>query len=131
MVDVNYRQQLVEFFLNKPGAPLRFTVAHLTEADRVLFGTTARELWLSRVSVDEHKAKHPEVGAEDYAWIPTMLRDGQVWAGPQDRRFVLLMIAGKPYRAALKMDQSGGEAWFLSLIYNEKQKPPKGAVRLR
>jgi hypothetical protein len=63
--------------------------------------------------------------------MPEMLRDGQVWAGPRGRRFVLLTIAGKPYRAALKIDQSGSEAWFLSLFISGKQKPPKGAVRIR
>ena len=42
-----------------------------------------------------------------------------------------LKTAAKPYRAALKVDQSGQEAWFLSRFFNEKQKPPKGAVRIR
>lgn len=125
------RQQLDAFFLNQPGAPSRIVVAKLSDADRALFGTRAHVLWLSRTSLDEHLRKHPEVGVDDYARIPELLKSGEVWAGPQDRRFVLLKIAGKPYRAALKIDQSGDEAWLLSLIYNEKQKPPKGAVRVR
>lgn len=125
------RQQIEDFYFNRPGSPERVTIAALTDADRALFKTSARELWLSRASLDEHRAKHPEVGVDDYARIPELLRSGEVWAGPQDRRFVLLRIDGKPYRAALKVDASGKEAWFLSLIYNEKQKPPKGAVRIR
>ncbi len=125
------RQQLEHFFHNRPDAPLRIAVATLTNADRELFRTSATEVWLSRMSLDEHIAKHPEVGVDDYAKLPELLRTGEVWAGPQDRRFVLMKIAGKPYRAALKIDASGTEAWFLSLIYNEKQKPPKGAVRVR
>ncbi len=123
--------QFENFFYNRPGAPLRFTIAYLTEVDRALFRTSAHEVWLSRTSLDEHIAKHPEVGIHDYVKVPELLRIGEVWAGPQERRFVLLKIEGKPYRAALKIDISGKEAWFLSLIYNEKQKPPKGAVRIR
>lgn len=122
---------LENFFFNRPGAPDRFAIASLTDADRELLRTSAKTVWLSRTSLDEHIAKHPEVGVADYAKVPDLLRDGEVWAGPQERRFVLLKIDGKPYRAALKIDASGTEAWFLSLIYNEKQKPPKGAVRIR
>ena len=40
-------------------------------------------------------------------------------------------MAGKPYRAALKIDRTGDEAWFLSLFISSKQKPPKGAVQIR
>jgi hypothetical protein len=35
------------------------------------------------------------------------------------------------YRAAIKTDAKGEEAWFLSLVVSGKQKPPKGAVKLR
>ena len=73
------------------------SVAHLTDDDRALFGTTARDLRLSRTSLDEHKARHPEITAEDYLRIPQLVR----------------------------------EAWFLSLVISAKQKPPKGAVRIR
>jgi hypothetical protein len=125
------RQQLEHFYFNRAGSPGKVAIATLSESDRVMFKTSAHVVWLSRTSLDEHIAKHPEVGVDDYERIPQLLRDGQVWAGPQDRRFVLLMVEGKSYRAALKTDQSGQEAWFLSLIYNEKQKPPKGAVRIR
>lgn len=125
------RQELEEFYFNKPGSPERIAIAALTDDDRALLGTSARELWLSRASLDAHRAKHPEVGLDAYARIPDILRAGEVWAGPQDRRFVLLWIDGKPYRAALKIDAAGKTAWFLSLIYNAKQKPPKGAVRIR
>lgn len=37
----------------------------------------------------------------------------------------------KPYRAAVKVDAKNWEMWFLSLVISGKQKPPKGAVRLR
>lgn len=119
------------FFDNTPGSPERVRVAALSDADRALFKTTAADLWLSRVSLDEHRNRHPEVTADDYLHIPQIVRDGQVWAGHQHRRYLLLMVAGKPYRAAIKIDVSGAEAWFLSLVVSGKQKPPKGAVRIR
>ena len=123
--------QLEDFFHARPEAPEFLVVARFSDAERALFGTRARELWLSRVSLDAHRRSHPEVGLDDYARIPELLRLGEVWAGPQERRFVLLTMAGKPYRAALKIDRTGDEAWFLSLFISSKQKPPKGAVRIR
>ena len=119
------------FFNNEPGSPDRLRVAALSDADRALLKTTAADLWLSRVSLGEHRLRHPEVTADDYLRIPEIVRDGQVWAGHKDRRYLLLMVAGKPYRAAIKIDESGAEAWFLSLVISGKQKPPKGAVRVR
>jgi hypothetical protein len=59
------------------------------------------------------------------------MQSAQVWAGHKDKRYLLLMLAGKAYRAAIKIDTSGDEAWFLSLVVSPKQKPPKGAVRIR
>ena len=55
--------------------------------------------------------------------VPDLLRDGEIWARPQERRFVLLKIDGKPYRAALKIDASRTEVWFLSLIYKADSWP--------
>ncbi len=119
------------FFRGVPGTPAKWTVAQLNDADRALFATSATELWLSRTTLAEHKASHPEVGLDDYLNIAQIVREGQVWAGPKDQRFVLLMLAGKPYRAAIKTDASGKEAWFLSLVVSTRQKPPKGAVQIR
>lgn len=120
-----------KFFDNEPGMPARVAVAALSDADRKLYGTSATDLWLSRVSLDEHKDRHPEVAFEDYLRIPEIMRSAQVWAGHKDKRYLLLLLAGKPYRAAIKIDASGNEAWFLSLVVSSKQKPPKGAVRIR
>jgi hypothetical protein len=60
-----------------------------------------------------------------------MVRNAQVWTGHAHRRYLLLWIGGKPYRAAIKTDSKEAEAWFLSLVISTKQKPPKGAVRVR
>lgn len=75
-----------EFFDNAPGAPARVSVARLTDEDRALFKTVASDVWLSRTSLDEHKARHPEVTAEDYSHVPQIVRDGQVWAGHKKKR---------------------------------------------
>lgn len=120
-----------EFFRGARGAPARFAVAALTQADRKLFGCKGDVLWLSRKSLDEHKLRHPEVSAEDYRAIPDIVQRGEVWGGHSPSRYLLLWIGGKPYRAAIKTDAKGEEAWFLSLVVSGKQKPPKGAVKLR
>lgn len=120
-----------EFFDGAVDAPPRFAVAWLEPADRALFGCRSETLWLSRHSLDEHRDKHPEVTVADYRAIPDVVRKGEVWAGHSARRYLLLWIGGKPYRAAIKVDAKGEEAWFLSLVVSGKQKPPKGAVRVR
>ncbi len=120
-----------DFFRAAQGAPERFAVAALGPAERALLGCKGETLWLSRQSLDEHKARHPEVTADDYRAIPDIVQRGQVWGGHSPRRYLLLWIGGKPYRAAIKTDADGNEAWFLSLVVSGKQKPPKGAVKLR
>jgi hypothetical protein len=120
-----------KFFDDEPNMPVRVAVASLSEAERKLYGTAATDLWLSRTSLDEHKERHPEVTLEDYLRIPEIMQSAQVWAGHKDKRYLLLMLADKAYRAAIKIDASGEEAWFLSLVVSPKQKPPKGAVRIR
>lgn len=120
-----------DFFHGKPGAPDRFVVTKLSESERSLFGVQHGELWLSRTSLDEHKARHPEVGIDDYMMIPDIVHNGAVWGGHQERRYLLLRIGNKPYRAAIKTSQDHADAWFLSLVISGKQKPPKGAVLLR
>lgn len=125
------RAAFANFFYNRPGSPDRYVVATLTDAERSLFGVLHKELWLSRTSLDEHKARHPEVGFDDYMMIPDIVRNAAVWGGHQERRYLLLRVAGKPYRAAIKSSQNHEDAWFLSLVISGKQKPPKGAVLLR
>jgi len=119
------------FFADAPGAAPRFAVAALGAAEQQLFGVAGDRLWLSRTSLDEHKARHPEVTIADYRMIPEMVARGDVWGDHLARRYLVLWVGDKPYRAALKADAAGKDAWFLSLVVSGKQKPPKGAVRLR
>lgn len=120
-----------DFYEARPGTPERFPVAVLTPADQPLLGASTSTVWLSRTSLDEHRRKHPEITLDDYRQIPTIIREGQVWGGHSDRRYVLLWVGGRAYRAAIKIDRNGREVWFLSLVVSPKQKPPKGAVQIR
>ena len=123
--------EFVDFYHGADGSPERFAVADLSEEEKSLYGVQSDILWLSRKSLDEHKDRHPEVTFEDYARIPDIVLNGAVWGGHSPRRYILLMVDGQSYRAAIKSDAKGLEAWFLSLVISGKQKPPKGAVRLR
>lgn len=119
------------FFHGSEGEPEKFAVAYLNDDERALLNCKSDTIWLSRQSLDEHKAKHPEVGIEDYRAIPDIIRQAEIWHGQGTKRYLLLWIGEKPYRAAVKTDVHGNDAWFLSLIISGKQKPPKGAVRVR
>lgn len=123
--------EFVAFFHNKELEPTKFAVAYLSVKDRELFNCEGDTLWLSRHSLDEHKVRHPEVTIDDYRMIPDIICQAQVWHGQGTRRYLLLWIGNKPYRAAIKTDAPGTGAWFLSLVISGKQKPPKGAVRVR
>jgi hypothetical protein len=101
------------FFNAEAGTPDRFAVAYLNEKDRALYNCLNSTLWLSRRSLEEHKARHPEVTIENYREIPDIIRQGQVWAGHCAKRYLLLWIGGKP---AIKTDAGGIDTWFLSLV---------------
>lgn len=122
--------EFAAFFAAAPGAPARFPVAELDSETQRLFGSSSSTVWLSRTSLDEHIERHPEVGIDDYRQIPRILAEGEVWATPPNR-YLLLYVGDRAYRAAIKTDRDGREMWFLSLVVSPKQKPPKGAVRLR
>lgn len=126
-----WSEEFVWFFNCDEELDARFPVAWLRPEDKRLFGCSADFLWLSQVSVIEHKRRHPEVSVDDYRIIPDIVRHAHVWAGHAQRRYLLLWLGGKPYRAAIKTDARNGDAWFLSLVISSKQKPPKGAVRVR
>lgn len=122
---------LKKMFDSAPGGPSKVAMAKLSDADRNTFNTTANDLWLSKTTLAEHQKRHPEIGLDDYLHISKILREGQIWEEAEGRRFALLLIANRPYRASVKTDASGQELWLLSLIENRRQKPPKGAVRVR
>ena len=119
------------FFHADKNAPNTFVVAALNHEDQQIIGCLNDTLLLSRVTLDEHKASHPEVTLEDYRRIPDIIAHGEIWGSHRPQRFVYLWIGNKAYRAAVKSDATGTQAWFLSLVISGKQKPPKGSIRLR
>ena len=89
-------------------------------------------VWLSRISMDAHKAKHPEIGVDAYRKIPEILASGQVWRVPgEPERLVFLKVGDVVYRAAVKRTSDGRKNYLLTLFRSTKAKPPKGAVRVR
>lgn len=123
--------EFAAFFHSEEREPTKFAVAYLSAKDRELFNCEGDTIWLSRRSLDEHKTRHPEVTIDDYRTIPDIVSNAQIWHGHGTKRYLLLWIGDKPYRAAIKTDAPGMDVWFLSLVISGKQKPPKGAVRVR
>jgi len=125
------RQELERLLSIQASRSAKIAVAVLNPEEQILFGVRSATVWLSKQTLVEHLARHPEITLEDYLKIPNMIKRASVWGGHHHRRYLLLWIDKKPYRAAIKADASGAEAWFLSLVISSKQKPPKGAVQLR
>lgn len=107
-------------------------VAQMSAQDMALFGAKQPTVWLSRQSMDEHKLAHPEIGAEDYLKVQSIIDRGEVYRQKDTtNRFALLHVDGVVYRAAIKVVDDGEKTYLLTLFRNTKAKPPKGAVRLR
>jgi hypothetical protein len=85
---------------------------------------TTPTLWLSRLSVDEHKLKHPEVGAEHYYKIVEIVKHGEVYR-QGTKRFALLHVDGILYRAAIKVTQDGEKMYLLTVFKTTEEKANK------
>lgn len=120
-----------EAFFHNNTLKSRFLIATLSDSEMKIFGSQNREVWLSSETLTIHREKHPEIGLEDYASIPQIIRNGEIWGGHLKRRYLLMRYADTAYRLALKTTEDESEMWVLSLVKSPKQKPPKGAVLLR
>lgn len=94
---------------------LEYQIAKLSASDMVLFGANNDAVWLSRQSLDEHKLKHPEIGASDYLKIQNILDCGEVYRQKQNR-FVLLKVDGVLYRSAIKVVNGGNKTYMLTIF---------------
>jgi SPP1 gp7 family putative phage head morphogenesis protein len=101
-----------------------FVVGVLSEIDKAIFLTSSNTVLMSKESLEHHKIKHPEITIEDYRKLPDIISNGEVYE-TQYRRFVLLRLDGKTYRAAMKITQNGDEAYFLSLVKQSDVKSDK------
>lgn len=92
-----------------------YPIAQCSTADMHLLGALSPTVWLSRVSLDAHMAKHPEVGMADYQRIPDIIRHGEIYQ-QGDKRFALLYADGVLYRAAIKITANGSKIYLLTLF---------------
>ena len=92
-----------------------YPIYTMSESERVIFGAKSKTLWLSRVSIDEHKDKHPEIGAEHYYKIADMVKKGEIYQ-QGNKRFALLHVDGALYRAAIKVTQDGEKMYLLTVF---------------
>jgi len=118
----------VSFFSGKLAG--EFPIAALNDTDRLLLGSDSNTVLLSRQSIDEHIAKHPEITVDDYRKAQEIIDRGDVYQ-VGDSRMVYLLMDKVWYRAALKRTGDGGKNYFLTLFRNDKAKPPKGAIKIR
>jgi len=107
-----------------------FPVAVLSDQHRQLLGTETATVLLSRVSVDEHISKHPEITIKDYKLVQNMIDNGDIYQ-QGETRLIYLHQQDHWYRLALKRTGDGLKNYFLTLFRNDKAKPPKDAVRIR
>lgn len=107
-----------------------FPVAVLDEATQALLESQTCVVSFSQASAAEHAARHPEITVADYRKIQQMLDSGQIYR-QGDERLIYLWSDEKAYRAAIKRTADGGKNYLLTLFRNTKEKPPKGAVRIR
>ena len=100
----------------------------MSDAEQSLFGAVSPMLWLSRISVEEHKIKHPEITASDYSIIRDMVKFGQIYQ-QGSKRFALLHQNGITYRAAIKVTQDQQKMYLLTVFKTTESKATKEIVQ--
>lgn len=61
---------------------------------------------------------------DDYQKLPEIIESGEVYE-TQIRRYVLLKVDAKTYRAAMKVTQDSSEVYLLSLVAQSDKKADK------
>ena len=101
-----------------------FIVGALSESDMTILGTKSSVVLMSKESLETHKISHPDIGIDDYKKLPEIIECGEVYP-TSNRRYILLKVEGRTYRAALKVTQDSREVYILSLIYQPDEKAEK------
>ncbi len=101
-----------------------YPIYTMSESELAIFGAKNATLWLSRVSIDEHKDKHPEIGAEHYYKIADIVKNGEIYQ-QGSKRFALLHVDGVLYRAAIKVTQDGEKMYLLTVFKTTEEKAEK------
>ena len=102
-------------FFNGRSPDNEFPVAVLPPDEQALLGAANPIIQLSRISLDEHKAKHPEIGLDDYQKIQEIVETGEMYQ-QNNYRYVLLKQDDQLYRAAFKVTQDKEKLYFLTLF---------------
>lgn len=123
LIDVKEAMQSKSFsdFYHNDKAIGSFVVGVLSESDMAILGTQATSVLMSKESLETHKISHPDIGIDDYRKLPDIIETGEFYP-TQKRRYVLLKVQEKTYRAALKVTQDGSEMYILSLICQSDEK---------
>ncbi len=101
-----------------------YPIYTMSESELAIFGAKNATLWLSRVSIDEHKDKHPEIAAEHYYKIADIVKNGEIYQ-QGSKRFALLHVDGVLYRAAIKVTQDGEKMYLLTVFKTTEEKAEK------
>ncbi len=105
-----------------------YPIYTLSQAELSIFGAKSPVLWLSRISIDEHKDKHPEIGAEHYYKIADIVKNGEIYQ-QGNKRFALLHVDGVLYRAAIKVTQDAEKIYLLTVFQTTEEKANKEVRR--
>ena len=97
-----------------------FPVAVLSQIDKAALGTQSQTVWLSRITLDDHRAKHPEIILKDYQNIPEIIESGEVYKQGSSR-LIYLQKEDKLYRAALKRTEDKKENYYLTLFTTQEE----------
>jgi len=98
-----------------------FPVAVLSPAEQSILGARSQTVWFSEKSLQDHLARHPDIGLDDYRKIQRVLSEGEVYR-QADLRLVYLKLDGKLYRAAVKTTGDKDENFFLTLFETSDEK---------
>ncbi len=106
-----------------------FPVAVLQKADMALPGTEQQTIWLSDETLAAHVKKHPEVGVKDYALLPEIIAQGEIYQ-QNNERIICLWKGDRLYRAAVKTTRTRDRNYLLTL-FTTKERAAYNEVRNR
>lgn len=94
-----------------------FPVAVLSGADKEALGSKAQTVWISRGTLDEHKAKHTDIGLDDYRRIDEIIDGGEAYRRGDNRlSFISPIGPDLFYLAGLKRTADRTENYYLTLF---------------
>ncbi len=113
-LEKQYQKEITDFVEGR--ITVQKIVSHtLSDETKKLFNAKSSDVFFSKETLKEHLISHPDISAKDYALIPEIIENGEVYQ-QKEKRFVLLHMNDKLYRAAIKTTQDGKETYFLSLF---------------